>query len=372
MHGPARHEYLPPMNKILSVVFASLAFFVVLARGFQPGERVQLVAQNAAGVPVRDQPGDAQYYRWPDKTEGNVVAVQSRYLQVDAAGKRAWVHDKYAVSLSGPGDEGTEAPTLIIGAWNLEHMHDGEDRGFPELVGPRALPPRTPEDFSKIASAMRDHLGASVVMLSEIAGIPSQRSSIELDRLKVILGPSWKYVIGSSGGINGAQRVAILYDEARVEAISSGELVIPYTAEGGDDIFNRDPLFVHFRVKRTSGSPATDFIAAALHLASGQDKVANHNRAMERFRVELHDYCQSHGLANERDIIVGGDMNASRYDSRAENFWEGYDASGYGFTTLSPGDGDDYLATRLKGTPLFPGSQIDYLFASGQLLPRLA
>jgi len=342
--------------------------FVGLAADFQAGDRVQLAAQHPAGVPVRDQPGDSQYFRWPDKTDGVVVAVQGNAVQVEASTKRGWILGKYLVALAAPGDEGTEVPSLIIGAWNLEHMHDGAARGFPELMGPKALPPRTPGDYAKIADAIRDQLGTAVIMLSEIAGVPGQRTSLELERLKALLGPTWKYAIGSSGGINGAQRVAILYDEARVEAISIDELTVPDIDVEGDDIFDRDPLVGYFRVRRSGSTPATDFLAVALHLASGQNKVANHNAAMERFRTELHAYCQARpALRNEKDILVGGDLNASHYDNKKEDFWENFDSGGYKFAALAPPDGDDYLATRLKGTPLFPGSQIDYLFASASL-----
>lgn len=357
------------MIRIARLVLGFCAVVLVgFAADFTAGDRIQLAAQHPAGVPVRDQPADTQYYRWPDKTEGLVVGSQGNYVQVDVGAKRGWILGKYLVSLAAPADEGTEVATLTVGAWNLEHFHDGEARGFPELMGPNALPTRTPDDYAKIASAIRDRLGTAVILLSEIAGVPGQRTSLELERLKTLLGPTWKYAIGSSGGLNGAQRVAILFDDARVEALSVDELVVPKESIDGGDIFDRDPLVGYFRVRRSSGVPATDFLAVALHLASGQDKVENHNRAMTRFRDDLHAYCQSRpALQNEKDILVGGDLNASRYDSKKEDFWANFDASGFKFTTLSPEDGDDYLASRLKGNPLFPGSQIDYLFASAQL-----
>ena len=361
------------MIRIARLLFGFCAVVLVgLAADFQAGDRVQLAAQHPAGVPVRDQPADAQYYRWPDKTEGVVVGSQANYVQVEVGAKRGWILGKYLISLAAPSEEGTEIATLTVGAWNLEHFHDGEVRGFPEFMGSNAFPTRTPGDYEKIAEAIRDRIGTAVIMLSEIAGVPGQRTSLELERLKALLGPTWKYAIGSTGGINGAQRVAILYDDARVEALSIDEIAVPREDVGGDDIFNRDPLVGYFRVRRSGGPPATDFLAVALHLASGQDNVANHNRAMERFRTELHAYCQSRpALQNEKDILVGGDLNASRYDNKREDFWVNFDSVGYRFTTLSPEDGDAYLASRLKGNPPFPGSQIDYLFASAQLLGSL-
>lgn len=356
------------MIKIARLCFGLCALVLVgFAADFQIGDQVQLAAQHPSGVPVRDQPADTQYYRWPDRTEAVVVLSQGNYVQVETSAKRGWIHQKYLTRIAAPTDEGVEIPTITVGAWNLEHLHDGASRGFPELVGTSALPPRTPGDYTKIADAIRDQLGTAVVLLSEIAGVPGQRTSVELDRLKGLLGPTWKYAIGSSGGINGGQRVAILYDDARVEALSIDELPVPREEVQGDDIFDRDPLVGYFRVRR-AGAPGNDFLAVVLHLASGQGNVANHNRAMQRFREDLHAYCQSKpALRQEKDILVGGDLNASRYDNKREDFWDGYDASGYKFTTLASEDGNDYLATRLRGTPLFPGSQIDYLLASEQL-----
>lgn len=361
-------QSLLPMNRFAHLIFVvCLTTVVGFAADFHIGDNVQLAAQHPAGVPVRNQPGESQYYRWPDRAEGVVTALQGNSVQVEVATKRGWILPKYLIALEAPADEGTEAATITVGAWNLEHMHDGEKRGFPELVGSNALPPRTNDDYNKIAEAIRDRIGTAVIMLSEIAGVPGQRTSMELDRLTGLLGSSWKYTIGSSGGINGAQRVAILYDEARVEALLLDEIMIPKDDSTGDDIFNRDPLLGYFRIRKAGGN-GNDFIAIALHLASGQNKVANHNAAMAKLREKLTAFCHSKpALQNERDVILGGDINASRYDTKKENFWENYDSAGFAFTTLAPEDGDDYLATRLKGRPLFPGSQIDYLFASAQM-----
>lgn len=64
------------------------------------------------------------------------------------------------------------------------------------------------------------------MILSEIAGIPGTRQSTELLRLVSLIGPSWRYVIGSAGGPNGVQRLAIIYDENRVTAVRTWEIPV--------------------------------------------------------------------------------------------------------------------------------------------------
>lgn len=71
--------------------------------------------------------------------------------------------------------------------------------------------------------------------------------------------------------------------------------------------------------------------------------------------------------SGERDVLLAGDLNASRYDSHQEGFWSNFDPNGFRFKTLSPEDGTEYPGTRLAGVPLFPRSQIDYLLASGSV-----
>jgi hypothetical protein len=68
--------------------------------------------------------------------------------------------------------------------------------------------------------------------------------------------------------------------------------------------------------------------------------------------------------AGETDILIGGDLNASRYDSKQEDFWDGYTAGALSFRTLAPEDAEHYHGTRLAGVPLHPHSQIDYLIAT--------
>ena len=69
----------------------------------------------------------------------------------------------------------------------------------------------------------------------------------------------------------------------------------------------------------------------------------------------------------ERDVLIGGDFNANRYDNRLEDYWSGFDPTGLQFRTLSPDEDELYPGTRLAGVPLFPRSKIDYLMGSGRI-----
>lgn len=112
-----------------------------------------------------------------------------------------------------------------------------------------------------------------------------------------------------------------------------------------------------------------DVLVVALHLASQQWKVENHNRAMAVLLDSLTNAVQAGTFsANEKDILIGGDLNASLYDSKEENFWRDFDPAGFRFRVLASEDPTTYHPTRLGGVPLRPLSQIDYFlgaFADG-------
>ena len=66
--------------------------------------------------------------------------------------------------------------------------------------------------------------------------------------------------------------------------------------------------------------------------------------------------------SEERDVVIGGDINANRYDRYGENFWTGPTGTTFPLRTLSPDNGKDYSPTRLSGVPLLlRNSKIDYL-----------
>jgi endonuclease/exonuclease/phosphatase family metal-dependent hydrolase len=108
-----------------------------------------------------------------------------------------------------------------------------------------------------------------------------------------------------------------------------------------------------------------DLLVVGVHLASGQNKAQNHNQAMQVLRERLNQALTNGTFpAGEKDILIAGDMNASRYDSAEEDFWDFSDATGLNLKTLSPENGEEYPGTRLAGVPLIPSSKIDYILFS--------
>jgi hypothetical protein len=67
----------------------------------------------------------------------------------------------------------------------------------------------------------------------------------------------------------------------------------------------------------------------------------------------------------EADILLGGDLNASRFDTKIEEFFTEMDTGEWAVLAQAP-----YPATRLAGVPLAPRSQIDYLLVTRQTAAR--
>jgi endonuclease/exonuclease/phosphatase family metal-dependent hydrolase len=333
------------------------------------GDSVRLESDNPAGVPARSAPGERSFVRWPNGTGARVLAIDpaTRWLQVRTGTTTAWVVPRYATVVSLTAEEdpegGTEALAYVVGTWNLEHFREGASRGFPEnLYGGPGYGPRTDEQYRLLAGAIRDQLLARLLVLNEVAGEGPGRSAV-LDRLLEHLRGHWTYDIGTTGG---SQRVAVLFDSSAVRRNDCREIDVPRREVQGADIFARDPFVCHFTLRDRSGAAMNDLLVVGLHLASGQTKNQNHDEAMRVLRERLHELRQSGAVpAGERDVLVMGDLNASRYDAAAEGFWTGYDAGHFRFATLSPEDGTEYPGTRLAGVPLYPRSQIDYILASG-------
>lgn len=161
-------------------------------------------------------------------------------------------------------------------------------------------------------------------------------------------------------------RIAVLYDQNFVRMDQRVEFTVDLEMLNGKDIFDRDPLACKFTFL-DEGTAKNDLIVVGVHLASGQYKVANHNRAMSVLLTKLKGAFREGGFSSgEKDVLIAGDFNASRYDDREERFWTNYDNNGFKFRTLAPENREDYPGTRLSGVPLYPRSQIDYIMASGQ------
>lgn len=358
---------------------AVLTIFLALSGSVaaqQIGDRVRLESTNPDGVPVHPAAGDSSFVRWANGTIGQVSAIDNAtgWFKVDSAGKNGWLTGRYLTVIPADPDvpapaaptEGTELPTYVVGTWNLEHFHDGQTRGFPENTrhGP-SYGDRTTSDYQRIAGIIKAQLSARILVLNEINGRSGTARSDEMDKLLAALGAGWQYELAQSGA---AQRIAILFDTSAARKDKCVEISFPPQDIQGKDVFDRDPLACKFTFLAAGGQPKNDLIVVGLHLASGQDFAQNHNEAMRKLRLKLHDLLSDGTFpAGERDIFLGGDLNASRYDNKLEDFWEGYDSGGFNFVTMSPEDGQEYFPTRLAGVPLLPKSQIDYLVASNQM-----
>lgn len=336
------------------------------------GDNVRLESSNLKGVPVHLGAGDNSFFRWANGTIGIIKEIDpaTGWYKVEASGKYGWVVKKYITVIKEDIDvdveESAEDEVLsyVVGSWNLEHFRDNAVRGFPEYTynppGPKYVY-RNDDDFEQIAEIIENQIFAKILVLNEING--HNKHSRELDRLLTYLGNNWKYELTVSGK---NQRIAMLYDLNVVRLDTSIELAIDEQRIQGKDILEKDPLVCKFTFLDTNGDPNNDLIVIGIHLASGQPLVQNHNKAMEELCEQLHREINNNPLlTGEKDVLIAGDFNASRYDNKIENFWEGYDDSGFRFQTLSPEDGTQYPATRLAGVPLYPRSQIDYILASG-------
>jgi hypothetical protein len=156
-----------------------------------------------------------------------------------------------------------------------------------------------------------------------------------------------------------------MFDSSAVRLGNCLEIAIPAEKVEKADIFFRDPLACSFTFLDSSGQSRNDLVLVGVHLAANQRLVMNHNRTIAVLRQRLATLFSNGTFPSaERDVLIGGDFNASRYDNQIEDFWTGFDTSGFQFRTLSPEDDELYFGTRLAGVPLFPRSKIDYLIGS--------
>jgi endonuclease/exonuclease/phosphatase family metal-dependent hydrolase len=340
------------------------------------GDIVRLESTSLQGVPVHPAAGDNSFVRWANGTIGKVAAIDAAtgWFQVASFGKVGWVVKKYLTVIPPDAPVDTDPPnnellTYVIGTWNLEHFNNSASRGFPENgQGGPTYPPRSDDDYRAITRII-EQLSAKILVLNEINGRVGLKASDEMDHLISLLGNGWAYELSGSGE---NERTAILYDSNAVRKDGCTEFEVPAQQVQGKDIFARDPLACKFTLFDATQQPKNDLVIVGLHLASGQQLNQNHNAAMAELRSRLQQaFSDGTFPVAEKDIFIGGDMNANRYDNKLENFWEGFDSSGFKFLTLSPDDGDLYEETRLGGFPLHPHSKIDYLIASNGLSGEL-
>ena len=330
------------------------------------GDYARIYSQNPKGVPVHPASGDNSFERWYNGTLVSIEDIDTNngWYKIELGGKTGWVTPKYVFSIDEEFGESTsnEIPSYLVGTWNIEYLKEGHTRGFPEYTqGGPTYDPRTLEDYYKIAEVIQNDLDAKIMILNEING-QSTSYSEELEKLVNILGNHWQYRLSSTGN---SQRIAFLYDTMFVRAQKIFDINIEEKIVDNKDIFDRDPIVGYFQFKIGNGELKNDLIIIGLHLASGQTKLDNHNEAMNQLREKLIALVQDGEVpSNEKDILIGGDFNASRYDNYIEEFWNDYIPDDYDLITLAPEFSEEYLATRLGGVPLHPKSKIDYLMAS--------
>ncbi len=354
--------------KATTPVFALLLCFIFFcnASAQQAGDPVILTSSNISGVPVHPSDGNNSYVRWPNGTAAVVTAVstQTSWRQVESNGMTGWVTVNYLQLAGEPDEEPTnEELSYAVGAWNLEWLKDGKTRGFPEnTYTPRGptYQSRTDADYQTIAETIRDRIDAKILVLSEINGA-SAAHSVELNRLRGKLGGRWGYFLSPSAG---EQRLAIVYDSSFARCNKCVEIQVPEKKIQNKDIFDRDPLVCSFTFLE-NGVAKNDLLVVAVHLASGQQLYKNHDTAMTLLAAKLAVLTSNNTFSsNEKDILIAGDFNASRYDTYRESLWTNTSPALFRFKTLSPEDGEEYPGTRLKGVPLTPASKIDYIMIS--------
>jgi endonuclease/exonuclease/phosphatase family metal-dependent hydrolase len=362
------------LTRIGTLMLVCLVLILPSAWAQNAGDRVVLV-ERALGIPGHPSPGNNSVsFRFPGGITTNVLAVDSGtgWIEVrDDSGSAGWIIRSYISSVvpAGTSPSSTGSECYEVGTWNLEHFGKGKSRGFPENTsGGPTYPPRTSAQLTLLATAIRDVVKARILVLTEVNGRneddEDEASSEELDDLVGRLGQSFRYVIARTGN---SQRIAVVYDGrfARLNAVE--EIEMPNPKVQGKGLFDRQPLMAHFTFIQ-NGAERNDLVVVGLHLASGQHLTGNHDQAM-RMVVQALTAARRAGRAipaGEHDVLLVGDLNASWFDNKREEFFDEMDRGDWKVLAKD----SSYPATRLAGAQLQPRSQIDYLIASRNVAGR--
>ncbi len=331
---------------------------------------VRLKAFSNLGIPLHPDSGNRSVSnRLPDGTVAIVEQIdeENKWMKILGGGKSGWIIRKYVAEVLTQSDVTQPNLNYVIGTWNIEHFHDGAKRGFPEnTMGGESYLPRTQNDYETIA-AIIEILDIRILALQEVYAQEVDENgdiqirSQEVDKLIDILGANnYDYFIGESGR---SQHIAILYDKRYVRLNAICECEFPDERVNGKNLFDRQPLFGHFTFL-DAGQPKNDLVVVGVHLASGQNRAKNHDRAMNLLVEELvqartDSWCIP---PDENDIVIMGDLNANRFDNKKEDFWDQMENNGWDVL----GDvNSTYSATRLSGNPLgLHNSKIDYIIVT--------
>ena len=326
---------------------------------------VRLKAFSQLGIPLHPESGSGSVSdRLPDRSIVDVHEIDpdNGWINISGSGISGWIVKRYIAEII----PSTSNPIYcVVGCWNLEHFHDGASRGFPENTrGGPSYPARTQSDYEAIA-AIIENLEVRILVLEEIYAQEVQGSvemqSLEVEKIIHILGEdNYSYIIGHSGR---SQHIALLFDQRYARLNAEYEFNLPDERINSKWLFDRQPLVAHFTLLNGSQT-MNDIAVVGVHLASGQPKRKNHDRAMELIveeieNLRLNEICIP---TDENDILIMGDFNANRFDSYDEEFWD--DMEGNGWDVLADND-SDYPATRLSGHPLkLDKSKIDYIIVT--------
>jgi endonuclease/exonuclease/phosphatase family metal-dependent hydrolase len=250
----------------------------------------------------------------------------------------------------------------VLGTWNLEHFYPGAKRGFPESTrGGPSIAPRTSADHRFIADTI-EAIDMKLVILQEIGAheVDAVMRSEELDAVVAELGSTWSYRLGASGR---KQHVGFLFDTAFVALDATCETAFDDVELNGKGVFDRQGFYGHATFL-DDGARKNDLVVFGVHLASGQYHTDNHDHAMRAYASLIAEQRGSSPCvpAHEQDVLIAGDFNANRFDTRIEKFWDEMESDGWDVL----GDSADvYQATRLSGVPLKQrNSLIDYIIVS--------
>ena len=352
------------MAVFLSVplVFADLQISV--------NDSVRLKAFSHLGVPLHPGSGNnAVSGRLPDGLIASVEEIDASngWIKISSGTESGWIIKKYIAQVLSSSGTPLTGLSYVVGSWNLEYLKEGKTRGFPENTrGGPSYRARIQEDYETIAS-MIESIEARIIVLEEVYAKEIEESgerkmrSIEVEKLIGILGSdNYDYEVGKTGG---TQHIAILYDKRYVRMNAVCECNIPEEEGFKKNLFDRQPLFAHFTFMH-QGQPMNDLVVVGVHLASGQHRTKNHDRAMELLIEELKQARQDEWCipSDENDILITGDFNANRFDNKVEQFWAVMENNGW---DVLGDDGSSYPATRLSGHPLqLRNSKIDYIIVT--------
>lgn len=200
-----------------------------------------------------------------------------------------------ALALALPAQQDRE---LTIGTWNLEFFGGRKDPA-----------PRTKEDVAATGAMVRE-LGVSLLAVQEIGG------DEPLAELCQSIGPSWRFVLGTSGGwTDGSSRQSIgfVWDDTVLELLHAEELNGLPRRHENLPIFHRVPVTASFRDRATG----FDFRAVTVHFKAGQKKDDERKREYESGFLRKWLDTSMDRLGEDPDVVVLGDFNAT-YGSTAE------------------------------------------------------